>query len=298
MGKWVSPRELKRKSVLGINARNFHYLYRCNPRKLYPLADDKSFSKKICESQNIPVPKSYGIIERYGDIRKFKDMLKGCPEFVIKPARGSEGRGILIITQRDNDHFIQANGHTLTFAEIRYHISKSWSGLYSLGGRQDRVIIEERIKPHPLFYEISNEGTSDIRIIAHKFYPVMAMVRLPTKQSKGRANLFQGAVAVGINMKTGKTQGGVCKSKSITRHPDTTAPLAGIDIPFWSDMRAIATKLSHALGLAYVGIDLILDVQRGPLVLEVNARPGLDIQIANQCGLKNILEPMHNDKNG
>ncbi|MGA1824240.1 MAG: alpha-L-glutamate ligase-like protein [bacterium] len=286
---WIYPWEMRRAGILGINARNFQYIVRCNQRKYYPLADDKSFTKRICAEAEIPIPQTYGIIERYGDIKNFKEIIRNCPGFVIKPARGSEGRGILIINQSNNDHFILSNKDSLTYAEVCYHISKSWSGLYSIGGRQDKVIIEELIKPHPVFRNIVIEGTSDIRIIVYKFTPIMAMVRLPTRQSKGRANLMQGAAAAGINMETGITQGGVCESKSINTHPDTNAPLEGIVMPFWRDMLTIASKLSHAIGLAYIGVDLMLDVKRGPLVIEVNGRPGLAIQIANRSGLKHAL---------
>ena len=287
---WVYPWELKYFGVLGINARSAHYLFQCNQRKYHPLVDDKSITKKICKSHNIPVPETYAIIERYGDIKKFKKILGNHTEFVIKPARGSEGRGILIISQRNNDHYIQANGNPLTYAEVLYHISSTWSGLYSLRGIQDSVILEELIKPHPVFREILIKGTSDVRIICYYYNPVMAMVRLPTEQSKGRANLFQGAAGVGINMDTGRTLGGVGNSKMIKRHPDTGAPLEGIKIPSWTVILKIATKLSLAIGLAYVGIDLVLDQERGPLVLEANARPGLAIQIATQRGLGHVLK--------
>ena len=44
-------------------------------------------------------------------------------------------------------------------------------------------------------------------------------------------------------------------------------------------------RLSHALQLGYVGVDIVLDANYGPMVLEANARPGLNIQIANNQGL-------------
>jgi glutathione synthase/RimK-type ligase-like ATP-grasp enzyme len=38
-----------------------------------------------------------------------------------------------------------------------------------------------------------------------------------------------------------------------------------------------------------VGVDLVIDVERGPLMLEVNARPGLQIQVINGEGLAPAL---------
>ena len=113
----------------------------------------------------------------------------------------------------------------------------------------------------------------------------MAMLRLPTKASKGRANLHQGAVGVGINLKTGQTFGGVRHNRLSDIHPDTGVNTHGLVIPQWSDMLAMAMKLSDAIGLQYVGVDIVLDSEQGPVVLELNARPGLSIQIANQAGL-------------
>ena len=111
------------------------------------------------------------------------------------------------------------------------------------------------------------------------------MLRLPTKTSKGRANLHQGAVGVGINLKTGQTFGGVRHNRLSDIHPDTGTNIHSLVIPQWSNMLTMAMKISDAIGLQYVGVDIVLDSELGPVVLELNARPGLSIQIANRAGL-------------
>jgi D-alanine-D-alanine ligase-like ATP-grasp enzyme len=40
----------------------------------------------------------------------------------------------------------------------------------------------------------------------------------------------------------------------------------------------------------YLGVDVVLDAQRGPVILEVNVRPGLAVQLANRMGLRASLE--------
>ena len=40
----------------------------------------------------------------------------------------------------------------------------------------------------------------------------------------------------------------------------------------------------------YQGVDIVIDKDLGPLILELNARPGLNIQIANQTGIRTRLE--------
>ena len=279
------PSELKRFGILGINARNINLLLGCHNRSLYPSVDNKVLTKKICNSHQIPVPKTYTIIDRFGDISKSMVLLETMDEFVIKPAHGAGGYGIIVVTGKKDNKFETSKGKVISLPHIRYHISTILSGLYSLGSHPDAAIIEKRIIPHPIFKDLTVDGTPDIRLIVYKGVPVMAMLRLPTKASKGRANLHQGAVGVGINIETGKTFGGVWHNRLSDIHPDTGANIRNLVIPQWRDMLAVAMKLSDAIGLQYVGVDIVLDPEQGPVVLELNARPGLSIQIANCAGL-------------
>ncbi len=282
---WAWPRELKRCGVLGINARNLNYISRLNPREFYPRVDDKVLTKQICDSAGIPVPQTYAVIDRYGDLKRFAELVGNRQQFVIKPARGAGGRGVLVIVRQDGREFESSSGQVLSPAEVRYHLSTILSGLYSLAGQPDRVIVEQRIARHPVFGALAIGGTPDIRVIVHQGKPTMAMLRLPTRKSRGRANLHQGAVGVGVDIATGRTVAAVCHDRAVTAHPDTRAPIVGLEIPRWSDILAVAMKLSRALELGYVGVDIVLDAATGPIVLEANARPGLAIQIANGWGL-------------
>src|SRR5690606_4723235 len=133
------------------------------------------------------------------------------------------------------------------------------SGLYSLGGHRDRVLIEYRVKPDPIFKSISYEGVPDIRIIVLLGYPVMAMLRLPTRQSNGKANLHQGAIGVGVDLTTGITLKGTCLNNNISKHPDTADPLDGVQLPDWYGFMRLATSGYDLTGLGYMGVDLVLD---------------------------------------
>jgi len=287
---WLWPHELRRLGVLGINCRNAHYVLAHNPRSRYPWVDDKLLTKESCQARGIRVPETYAVIERNGDIRRFRESVDGYPQFVIKPAKGAEGRGIVVITRHDTEQFSTSSGQQLTLADLSYHLSTILSGLYSLGGQPDRAIIERRIIRHAAFNGIAVGGTPDIRIILYRGVPVMAMVRLPTHASRGRANLHQGAIAAGIDLKTGKTFGGVCKGRTTATHPDTGKPIAGLQIPEWQTVLDDAMNLADGLGLGYRGVEFVVDAHLGPVVLEANARPGLAIQVANRQGLLPRLE--------
>jgi len=287
---WLWPWELRRLGVLGINRRNAVQILGNNPRRNYPRVDDKLLTKQVCEARGIRVPKTYAVIQRHGDIRRFPEMLGDCPQFVIKPSKGSAGRGIVVIAEHDRKDFTTSSGARLDVNTLRYHLSTILSGLYSLAGQPDRAILEQRVIRHPAFADVSVGGTPDIRVVLYRGVPVMAMVRLPTRASRGRANLHQGAVAAAVHLRTGRTFGGVCQGRAVAVHPDTAAPIAGLEIPCWDTLLLSSMRLADGLGLGYVGVDFVLDAHLGPVVLEANARPGLAIQIANRRGLRPRLD--------
>jgi len=282
---WAWPWELRRSGVLGINERNLRFIAELNPRRLYARVDDKAVTKEICRANGIGVPETYALIERYSHIRNFSRLMGNRQQFVVKPARGAGGRGVLVIAGSLDDAVETSNGSILRPADVRHHLASILSGLFSLSGRPDKAIVEARVMRHPVFRDVAIGGTPDIRIIVLQEKPIAAMLRLPTHESGGRANLHQGAIGVGIDIANGVTTTAVHHNRALTHHPDTSKPIGGIRIPSWTDAVIMAVRLSKALGLGYVGVDVVLDARKGPLVLEANARPGLAIQIANRGGL-------------
>jgi len=272
---------LRSAGVLSMNRRNRDYVLRYNERKLYPLVDDKLRTKKLALNSSIAVPELYGVIDTEHQIKKIDQMLSNYTDFVIKPACGFGGEGILVITNSVVDRYRQINGKLLTSKEIAYHLSCLLSGAYSIGNHPDFAIIEKRVIVDPFFSEVSFEGVPDIRIITLLGYPAMAMLRLPTRQSEGRANLHQGAIGVGIDISSGVTMRGVSQNNIIDCHPDTLNSITGLTIPYWDEILKIAASCYELTGLGYLGVDIVLDKEQGPLMLELNARPGLNIQIAN-----------------
>ena len=290
---WSWPSVLRQNGIMGINSRNINLIFPLNPRSNYAMVDNKALTKKLCESRLIPAPKTYALIQRFGDIKKSIDLLFSLPGFVIKPTRGAGGRGVLAIANQKSKEFENTKGEPFSLEQIRYHISTILSGLYSLSGHPDQAIIEKLIEPHPAFKELTVAGTPDIRIVLYKTTPIMGMLRLPTKASRGRANLHQGAAGVGIDLETGITYGGVWRDRFFDVHPDTGASINGVIIPNWTNVLKTAIQISRAIGLQYVGVDVLLDAEDGPLVLEANARPGLSIQIANRCGISSRLNEIN-----
>ncbi|HWM28194.1 MAG TPA: alpha-L-glutamate ligase-like protein [Woeseiaceae bacterium] len=285
----VGYRKLLREAgVLGLNERNADFIMRLNPRRLYPRVDDKELTKKLAIEAGMPVPELYGVIGNQAEVRRFSDIVADRDSFVVKPARGSGGDGIIVIvgrSTRKRDSYRQASGLLVSGAEIEHHISNIVGGQYSLAGNPDTALIEYCVHFDPLFADVSYQGVPDIRVIVYRGYPVMSMVRLPTRTSDGKANLHQGAVGAGIDLSTGRTLRGVLGNEVVDEHPDTGALISGLYIPKWDYILQSSARSSEVTGLGYVGVDMVIDKDLGPLILEMNARPGLNIQIANGCGL-------------
>lgn len=280
-----AARRLRQLGVLGMNARNAAYILDHNPRSAYPLVDDKLRMHDLCRQIRVPTPRIHAVIGSHSQLPRTNELLGGVAEFVVKPNRGSAGRGILVVTGRDGDVFLRHNGERLRLEHLRQHLSDILSGMYSLGGRPDCALIQQRVRLHPAFGPVCYQGIPDIRIIVYRSEPAMAMLRLPTKASGGRANLHQGGLGTGVDLVSGLTHHAVQRNRVVRVHPDTGRPVVGMRVPHWAEMLRMARRVAEASGLGYVGVDLILDADDGPMLLEANARPGLSIQIANGRGL-------------
>jgi alpha-L-glutamate ligase-like protein len=283
-------RKLGQEGVLGLNKRNGDYILRFNPRTRYPLVDDKLQTKQLALAAGIAVPSLYGVIRTQHDIRTLPDIVRARPQFVLKPAHGSAGDGIVVISGRSGSRYRTISGTLLDSDYLSHHLSNAINGQFSLGGIQDVVIVEYMVRFSPLFESLSYQGVPDIRIIVFRGVPIMSMVRLPTRASSGKANLHQGAVGAGIDLASGVTLDGVLGTEVITHHPDTANPIAGVQVPDWDTILDISARCYELTGLGYIGVDIVLDRDLGPLILELNARPGLAIQIANRQGLLRRLK--------
>ncbi|QTN30870.1 alpha-L-glutamate ligase-like protein [Akkermansiaceae bacterium] len=291
--RWFrTPRELRELGVVGINMRNARFLLPNNPRRLYDLVDNKLRTKALAEAEGMKVAETYGVLLSPHDANRVEKFVEGRDAFVIKPTRGSGGKGIMVIDKRAGKNFVKPSGAEVTPGDLKNHVSNILAGLFSLGGKRDYALIEYRVQPAKLLTALSFQGAPDIRVVMLHGYPVMAMLRASTKESDGRSNLHQGAVGIGIDIATGMTVRAIHHGKPITEHPDLGIGLIGVQIPDWDTILHMAVTCQLMTGLGYLGVDIMIDETLGPLMIEVNARPGLAIQMANGIGLLRRLEPV------
>lgn len=277
------------KELLGMNARNFLYIRRYNKPAAKHRADDKLATKELLVKSRLATPKLLAGFHTIEDIKSFQWKLPRNG-FVIKPSRGYGGGGILVIKSWENGIATTTSGETYTQTQLQSHLYDIFDGAYSLQFLPDRAYIESLVEPADVFQKISPLGVPDIRVIVFHKIPVMAMLRVPTEKSKGKANLHLGAIGVGIDLLTGMTTHAIYKNRRITYFPGTTKKISGIAIPQWQEILLLSSRAVAASQLGYGGVDIVIDEDKGPLILEINARPGLSIQNANLTSLRTRLE--------
>lgn len=288
--------------VLGINRRNQLYIRPHNSLSAKRISDNKILTKRTLAKEGIPTPETYKVIRNKSQL-EFLDWDSLPKSFVIKPNQGTHGSGIIVIygKRKGKREWIRPNGQIITEKDLTLHMENILQGRFSMGNNRDSALIEERIKTDSLLKRYCYKGVPDIRIICFNNVPVMAMLRIPTKASDGKANLHAGGIGAGIDLASGVTTTSVKrKIPSIVDYDfeqieetydlENNLPLRGVKIPFWDEILTMSVKAQIASGLGFSGIDVVIDREKGPMILELNARPGLGIQMVNMAGLRGRLE--------
>lgn len=277
------------KKIVGVNARNRILVYPNNNKKDFLLANDKAVTKVFLEKHKIPHPKTFALIEKVGEISQKLEGLLKYEQLVIKPAKGKGGGGILVLDKGRDGTWKTPSGKALTYRELRTAIANIIFGIHSFG-TDDKAIVEYRINSHSFFNHIYSKGVPDIRIISLKRKIINIMLRIPTDQSDGKANLHQGAIGVSVELETGILKKAYNYKAYLSYHPDSKVKIEGLQIPFWPEILKMSQKIADNSPLLFLGIDIAIDQEKGPLVLEINARPGIEIQNVTQKGLLDSLK--------
>lgn len=299
---------MKLSNILGLNARTQLFSFQYNTKQGKKIADSKIQTDRILTTAEIPHPVIYRKFRTSADVENFD--WQGLPDaFALKPSRGLGGEGIIVAKKRlvpripertcpersrrsrtGEVGWITTQKTIVTVDDLKLHALDILEGAYSMGNVPDVAFIQEYVGRAKAFRKYAYRGTPDIRIIVFNKVPIMAMLRLPTKESRGRANLHQGAIGVGVDIATGITTKAIWHDKQIVYKPGTERKLRGIKIPNWTMILETAVKTQIVSGLGYLGVDIVIHPEKGPQVLELNAQPGLQIQLANMEGLKKRLE--------
>ena len=195
---------MKLSSILGLNSRSS--IFGTNSARAKRIARSKILTKRILRRAGVPTPRLYKVFRTDQDLSRF-DWGKISSSFALKPSKSSYGDGIIIIRKKSKDGtaWMTSQRKKLYSEDLNLHVMDILEGAYSVGNVPDIAFCEEYVGRYKIFKRYAYRGTPDIRVLVFNSVPVMAMLRLPTRESGGRANLHKGAIGVGIDIETGIT---------------------------------------------------------------------------------------------
>lgn len=275
--------------LLGQNARNLKYIKWFNSKMARKLADSKLQTKYFLKKKGIPVPETLAVFKKHSEITE-EVVQQLEPPFVIKPNAGFWGKWIIVINKRDSlNNFISNTWDVFTIKYIHTHLLNIVDWFFSLAGLRDKVIIEKKIEIDDEVQILWKYWLPDIRVICFNMVPVMAMLRIPTEKSWWKANLHSWACAAWIDI-------GSWRLTYITQHSKIVKSviwiwdIRGLVLPHWDKMLKMVVSVQKETNIWYLWCDIVMDNKDWPLLLEINIRPGLEVQIANLAKLKDRLE--------
>lgn len=304
--------------ILWNNARNLLYIKKFNNKKSIRLANNKLETKRFLWERGIPFAKTYAVIKDRKELTKFNFLNLPKNEFVIKPNHWSKWNWIYICKTLEEKPEIQNKKTWLNtlfkmgFLEDRYFICIwkktvgeiefkryltdiiTWK--HSMTTWDDKIIVEEILRPWEAFKEFCEFWLADIRVIVFNLVPVAAMIRIPTDKSDGKANLAAGWIWLWIEVWTGKITSMLFKWKIYTKtFPEKFKHFQHKQIPFRNDILFHSSKIQYFVNLWYLALDRVI-TNTWPKLLEINARAWLEVQKITWTKLKKTLEKLDDMK--
>ena len=310
--------------ILGNNARNLLYIKKFNDKKGIRLANNKLQTKDFLVERGIPFAKTYGIISSRKELYEFDFSYLPKKNFVVKPNQWSKWQWVYIVKyieeeqseeiiiekpkktfqkigeqirklffQKFEDHHhhgkYQIWDEILTDQEFRRRLLDIIDGKFSMTLGWDKIIVEEKLIAGELFKDFCEYGLADIRVIVFNLVPVATMIRVPTKQSGGKANLAQWWLWFGIEVGSGKITSLLWKNKiRKMKFPKKFAHLQNKKIPYRNDILFLSSKVQYFVNLWYLALDRVI-TNEWPKLLEINARAGLEVQKVSNTKLQKVL---------
>jgi len=228
------------KIELAYGGNNIRYI---NPPKAICLERDKEETKGILAVKGIPVPKSFSA----RDADEILGMLEAGTRIYIKVRYGSMGKGISYF---EKDKWMT----NFDFENGRIVSRGSDYGWKFREVTRQREFLEELLKTDVVVEEAIESMRIDGRRFDIRFYVCLGEILRIYPRSNGAdavtTNISQGA--------KGESQDFIGKIP-----PDA---LEGAKV--------YAVESAHAIGLGLSGVDIILDSEGNPFVLEANSFPG------------------------
>lgn len=243
------------------------------PRKGTPLNDKKLFAD-YCGQRGIRCVET--LVHLDGE--EPACALPDCDLFV-KPCRGRGGRGAERWDQLDLGMYASPAGERLSGKDLLARlVSRS---------RRSALLIQPRLVAHAHLQEISAGALPTLRVLTclnegNEPEVVAAMLRTSYGKYKTVDNLHAGGIGALIDLESGALSkssnlGSDARLGWFSTHPDTGAKIEGRIVPHWTEAKVSAAAAHrHFADRVVVGWDIAI-LQDGPIFIEGNGNPDLDI---------------------
>jgi hypothetical protein len=254
-------------------------LLKIQPREYEILFNDKAVCELLCKGIGINnLPHTYGIIS---PDQNYKEKLRSwfqnnyVDSLIIKPLKGMMGRHIVLAKRINNNIVIQSKKGFIPLQD--FHLAKT-------------AIVQEVVKQDRRLSAFSSSSVNTIRVLTmytinESTIILAAIMRCGVGESYVD-NWSAGGVSVGIDTETGrlKKYGYNKEGTRYIEHPTSRVMFEDFIIPQWQQISELAIKIQQAFPCYRIlGMDIALQENGEPILIEVNDRPGF-LAMEQLCG--------------
>ena len=216
---------------------------------------------------------------------QFSETFKDTTRVMYKPIAGHRGYGV----------------------EAIYLTPENMKEVYDRLATYPEGVVEAFIKQHPEMCKLSPTSVNSLRFVTFssnttpvtpdgKMVDIAYSIVRFGREGSIVDNLHSGGMVANVDLETGclATDGADRNGDMWITHPDTGVTIKGFQVPYFEEARAmVMDAITTRKVEGYIGWDIAIS-ENGPMLLEVNDRPGSDgLQTApaqSKMGMKFLME--------
>lgn len=278
---------------LHISAREYYNAVdKLNPPLYRKLTQSKLSEKALYQLLHIPTASMLGYFHPVVGVTNRGDALQTAESLqkllqqhidstvMIKPLEGFGGTGVMALAIRHDGETLQLQ----SIGEQRQYSTEQLISAYQHKDCHPEFMLETYIQQSAQFASFNPSSLNTLRLWVLETAPDQAEViggymRIG-REGKVIDNASAGGIMCPVNLATGELQPGLIKKTphrdDICQHPDHNAPLTGIMLEQWLQIKQFAEKVLLTLPhTRFAGLDITMTKQ-GPLLIESNVAPDKD----------------------
>lgn len=240
------------------------------PLEYRMLFNDKYLCVLVCEALGIRVPRTRGTVDPAHDYRSaIASWLAQSPagRLIVKPLWGEMGRDIVMAEPGDDGPVVRTPLGTVPLARFAL---------------REKSIVQDVLAQDPRVAAFSPSSVNTFRVVTMMTpRDEVLIVNASFRTGVGGAwvdNWSAGGVSVGVDCPKGTLKAFAYDKKSnrYAAHPTSGIVFEGFPVPEWEGIKATAAAIQSALPFyRLMGLDLALDRDGAPVLIEINGAPDL-----------------------